>query len=322
MVYAGTPEFAVPALRQIIDAGHQIVGVYSQPDRPAGRGRQLTASPVKQCAVAHDLAVFQPEHFKDPASVAELQALQPDVVVVAAYGLLLPAAVLEIPALGCLNIHASLLPRWRGAAPLQRAMLAGDKTTGVTIMLMDEGLDTGAMLGTDSVDITPQMICAELHDELSQLGGETLLKLLPKWCRGEIEAQAQPQTDNVTYAAKLTKSEARIDWAQPALMCHRKIMAFNPWPVAETLYDGKRLRLWRSRLQVADLRQNSEEAAVPGQVIKASGDELWVQTGEGVLALESVQMPGKKAMPVSEFMNSRELDACVFGSSSTIDGEH
>lgn len=322
VVFAGTPEFAVPTLQSLIDSTHNVVGVYSQPDRPAGRGRKLTASAVKQCALSAGLPVFQPLNFTQQDAVDELAELQADVMVVVAYGLLLPESVLALPALGCVNVHASLLPRWRGAAPLQRSILAGDRTTGVTIMLMDKGLDTGPMLAKTEVPMTAETSTAILHDQLAELGGNLLLEALAELCNGELEPVPQPDSvkagsaaktfssADICYAAKLSKSEAVIDWSASAAEIHRKVLAFNPWPVAQTTLEGHVLRIWKSRLpneaaENASTSSGSDEVA--GTIFSVDKQGIWVACGDGVLLLESVQPPGKKSMSARDFAQAREL---------------
>ncbi len=317
IIFAGTPDFSVPPLEALIEAGHEIVAVYTQPDRPAGRGRKLTASPVKQVALSHNLPVFQPENFKTEEAVTTLQAHQADIMVVVAYGLILPKAVLEAPTNGCLNIHASLLPRWRGAAPIQRAIEAGDAQTGVTIMQMAEGLDTGDMLYKVTTEITEADTAQTLHDRLSQLGAEAIVTVLEDLKRFPPETQDESQ---VTYAHKLTKAEAELDWTQPAQVLQRKIQAFNPWPVAFTQLNGKPLRIWQARTQQNEKNtENLPESpalpneAVPGTVLKVSKEGVDVQTGLGILRLLQVQPSGKKAMPAYDFAQARQLEGTQLG---------
>jgi len=300
IVYAGTPEFAVPALQALIDSPHEVVAVYTQPDRPAGRGRKLRASPVKQLALAHDLPVEQPTSLRDEQAQAHLADLRPDLMVVAAYGLILPKAVLETPRLGCINIHASLLPRWRGAAPIQRAILAGDRETGVTIMQMDEGLDTGAMLLKRALPIAEDDTAASLHDRLAVLGAEALMEALPGIMDGSLEAIPQNEAE-ATYAAKLDKAEARIDWQQPAEHIARQVRAFNPWPVAQAELDGQPLRIWEAR--AVDRPAQAE----PGTVVAESAEGIDVAAGEGCLRITRLQLPGGKQLPAATFLNGRSL---------------
>lgn len=305
VAFAGTPEFAVPPLRALLSA-HTVVGVLTQPDRPAGRGRKLTASAVKQAALAHSLSVDQPLSLKTDEGRAQLQAWAPDVLVVVAYGLLLPQAVLDLPRFGCLNIHASLLPRWRGAAPIQRAILAGDTETGVTIMRMEAGLDTGPVYQERRVPIGPEATSASLHDELSTLGARALLDVLRELEAGS--AQATPQaTAGVTYARKIEKSEALIDWTDSAVAIDLKVRAFDPAPIAETRDAGEQLRILRARpVDVAS-------TAAPGTVLGLHDDALHVACGTGTLAIRVLQRPGRKAVSAREWAQSARLDGLRFG---------
>lgn len=306
IVFAGTPEFALPALDALLASPHHVVAVYTQPDRPAGRGRKLTPSPVKVRALEHGVPVMQPRSLKPAQVQDELAAFTPDVMVVVAYGLLLPATVLAIPRHGCLNIHASLLPRWRGAAPIQRAILAGDRETGVTIMQMDAGLDTGAMLVTVNCPIGVDDTSQTLHDRLAKLGAGALLSTLEQLQTGHL--QPRPQTDQgVTYASKIEKAEAQMDWRQTAAELARRVQAFNPWPVAQTDLDGKVLRIWRAHA----LAEHSE--AAPGTVMRAGRDGIAVATGDGVLLLTEVQLPGRKPMPAAAFVNAHDPTGAVLG---------
>lgn len=301
IIFAGTPDFSAVALQALLDSEHDVIAVYTQPDRPAGRGRKLTASPVKALAQAHDIPVYQPLSLKDDEAQKQLTALQADVMVVVAYGLILPAAVLSAPRHGCLNIHASILPRWRGAAPIQRAILAGDRETGVTIMQMDEGLDTGAMLNVKTCAIEAGDTGSSLHDRLADMGARALSQTL-----GDIEAgrlQPQPQDDEqATYAHKLDKQEALIDWHQEAALIVRKILAFNSWPVAYTHYQGKPLRLWQASLLTGD-----KVAQAAGEVIAESSQGIDIAAGEGVVRITELQMPGKKRIMVNDFINGQSL---------------
>ncbi len=304
VVYAGTPEFSVPALQALCDSEHDVVAVYTQPDRRAGRGRKLAESPVKVAARAQGLPVEQPPSFKEAATLATLQTYRADVMVVAAYGLILPVDVLSAPVHGCLNIHASLLPRWRGAAPIQRAIEAGDSKTGITIMQMDKGLDTGDMLHKAECDIHPETIAASLHDTLARLGADALMKTLATLQQGKLTPVAQDDS-LATYARKLEKSEALINWNDSAESIHRRVCAFNPWPVAQTMVEGETLRIWESVLPVEAQAILDTESFVPGTVVRTDS-AVDVMTGDGVLRLLKVQPPGKKPMLISDYLNSRQ----------------
>ena len=306
IVYAGTPEFAATALAALLQTEHHINAVYTQPDRPAGRGRKLKASPVKELALEHNIEVRQPESLKEAETQQGLAALKPDVMIVAAYGLLLPAEVLSIPRLGCLNIHASLLPRWRGAAPIHRAIIEGDTETGVTIMQMDVGLDTGAMLYKLTTPITPEDNAQRLHDRLAELGAEAIVKALVALQAGSLTPE--PQDDTLAnYAKKLNKAEAAIDWQLTATQIARQVAGFNPWPVAQTQLENKVLRIWD-----AEALPSGDHAA-PGSVIASSKQGIDVACGEGTLRLKRLQLPGGKPLSAAEFLNSRTLDGVVLG---------
>ena len=303
VVFAGTPEFAARALRALLHAGPDhglhVVAAYTQPDRPAGRGMKLTASAVKEVALAHHLPVLQPATLRTPEAAAELAALQPDVMVVAAYGLILPQAILDVPRLGCLNIHASLLPRWRGAAPIHRAILAGDAKTGVAIMQMEAGLDTGPVLLEQRTPIGPGETGGRLHDRLAELGAQTLadgLGLL----RVGLRPAAKPQPEaGATYARKLDKGEARLDWTRPAIELERKVRAFNPWPMAEAVLGGERLRIHGA------VAIEAAHAAAPGSVLAAGRDGIDVACGEGALRIRVLQREGGKAITAADYLNAR-----------------
>jgi methionyl-tRNA formyltransferase len=296
IIFAGTPHFAARALEALTDK-HEIVAVLTQPDRPAGRGMQLTQSPVKQLALQYGLNLMQPTSLKDEAARKALAALQADVMVVAAYGLILPQAVLDIPRHGCLNIHASLLPRWRGAAPIQRAILAGDAETGITIMQMDVGLDTGAMLWRRSCPITREDTAATLHDTLADLGANCIVETLEQLAQGKLNPVAQDETA-ACYAAKLQKSEAAIDWTQQAEQIHRAIRAFNPFPGSVTGLAGVQgIKVWQ-----ADLRPDN--GGQPGEVLHVGKDGILVACGQGALNLEVLQKPGSKPLPAQQFLQS------------------
>jgi len=300
LIFAGTPDFAVPSLQILLDAGYSVVAVYTQPDRPAGRGRQLRASPLKTCAQAAGIPVYQPTTLRDPVVQAELAAFQPDLLVVAAYGLILPPEVLAIPRLDCINVHASLLPRWRGAAPIHRALMAGDTETGISIMRMEAGLDTGPVFAQATFPIERGMTGGELHDALAMLGALTLRATLPELLAGRLTPEPQ---DNAlaTYAVKLNKSDLELDWTRPAFELERQVLAFNPYPVAQTRLGEYVLRIWRA------VAEEESVAAPPGAVLREGSSGIVVATGSGVLRLTEVQLPGGKPLPVAAFLNARQL---------------
>ena len=298
IVFAGTPEFAVPCLRAAASRG-EVVAVYTQPDRPAGRGRGLTPSPVKLEALQRGIPVHQPEHFRSAESRAALRALKPDVMVVVAYGLILPQSVLDIPEHGCWNVHASLLPRWRGAAPIQRAIEAGDTRTGVCLMRMEKGLDTGPVLLAQALDIGPAETGGQLHDRLAELGAKVLSDALGL-LRATIQLPAHPQpAEGVTYARKLDKAEAKLDWAQPAMVLANKVRAFNPWPVAEAQLAGERVRIH------AAVALEEAHAAAPGTVLRAGRDGIDIACGEGALRLRTLQRDGGRLVSAQDYLNAR-----------------
>jgi methionyl-tRNA formyltransferase len=295
IIFAGTPEFAVPSLRALLKGAHQVVAVYTQPDRPAGRGRKLRAGPVKEVALEQGIPVEQPLTLKTPEAQAALAAYAPDLMVVVAYGLILPQAVLDLPVHGCVNVHASLLPRWRGAAPIQRAILAGDLETGVTLMRMEAGLDTGPMLAKTRCPIGPADSAADLHDRLAAIGGELLGAQLENILAG---AAGERQDDALaTYASKLEKSEADLDWNRPARELLRQINAFNPWPVAQTIFKDQALRVWRAQVVPGQ--------GAPGTVVSAGRDGVDVACGQDCLRLLEVQLPGGRRISAADFSNSQ-----------------
>lgn len=298
IVYAGTPDFAVPALRRLIESNANVVAVYTQPDRPAGRGRALMAGPVKALAAKHDIPVLQPASLRDEGAQAELAAWRPDLMIVAAYGLILPQSVLDIPTLGCWNIHASLLPRWRGAAPIQRAIEAGDRRTGVCIMRMEAGLDTGPVYHRLETAIGPDDTGGSVHDRLAVLGSDALLECLAQLRRGEL-AEPEPQDESAAiYAPKLSKAEAELDFAEPAIMLERRIRAFDPWPVSWCVLSGRRLRIYRAK---ADPRGHD---AYPGSILDSSREGIEIATGEGRLRLLELQREGSRRMSVADYINA------------------
>jgi methionyl-tRNA formyltransferase len=300
VIFAGTPEFAVSSLQALLDSEHEVVAVYTQPDRPAGRGRKLTASPVKALALEHGLPVLQPQTLRDEAAQQALAEWQADVMVVVAYGLILPEAVLNTPRLGCVNVHASLLPRWRGAAPIQRAILAGDAETGVTIMQMDAGLDTGDMLRKVVCPINTSDTAQTLHDKLAAQGAAALCDTLGKLAAGALSPEKQNDAE-ANYAEKLQKAEAKIDWTLSAQVLSRTVRAFNPWPVAFARYDEKNLRIWFAEA-VAE-----KTNAAPGTVLAESRDGIDVATGDGILRVQLLQLPGGKVLDAGQFLNAHSL---------------
>jgi methionyl-tRNA formyltransferase len=298
IVFAGTPGFAVPCLRAAAERG-EVVAVYTQPDRPAGRGRQLAPSPVKVEALARGLPVHQPENFKSAEAREVLRSLQPDLMIVVAYGLILPQSVLDIPRLGCWNVHASLLPRWRGAAPIQRAIEAGDTESGVCLMQMEKGLDTGPVLLSLATPVSPEDTGGSLHDRLAALGAEVLADGL-KLVRAGMRPVPQPQpAEGVTYAHKLDKAEARLDWSLPAEALANRVRAFDPWPVAEAELAGERLRIHAARAVPA------QAGRPPGTVLAATRDGLDVACGSGALRLLRVQREGGRPVAIADYLNAR-----------------
>lgn len=299
IIFAGTPEFAVPALQTLINSGHEICAVYTQPDRPAGRGRKLTASPVKALALTAGLSVYQPENFKNAADLEQLQAFGADLMVVVAYGLILPQAVIDTPRLGCINIHGSLLPRWRGAAPIHRAIMAGDAQTGITIMRIVKKLDAGDMLHKETCLIEEHDTSSDLHDKLAQMGATGLAKVIAQIAEEIVVAEIQDE-NLVTYAHKLEKAEAEIDWTKTAIELDRQIRGLNAWPVAQTLYRGEVLRIWRA------MPIKSAQKLAAGEA-HSDGKHLDVGTGEGVLRLLEVQLPGGKRIETPAFLNAHSV---------------
>lgn len=307
IAFAGTPQFALPALRALLASGHQVVGVLTQPDRPAGRGQHLRASPVKLLAAEHRLPVSQPATLKTPEGRADLAHWAPDVLVVVAYGLILPQAALDLPRQGCLNIHGSLLPRWRGAAPIQRALLAGDAETGVTIMQLDAGLDTGPMLLERRHPIGLHDTAGDLHDALSELGALALIEALDGLAAGTLRPRAQPAT-GATHAPKIEKSEALLGFRASAIQLDRQVRAFNPWPIAETRFGDETLRVLRA--QVAEPAGAHGE---PGTLLGLADDGLRVACGEGVLAVRELQRAGKRPVSARDFANAVRVAGLRFG---------
>ena len=298
IIFAGTPEFAAVALKALIEAGHEIVLTLTQPDRPSGRGMKLTPSPVKVMAEQHGIPVWQPERLRTPEQQAPVAAAQADVMVVVAYGLILPQAVLDLPKLGCLNIHASLLPRWRGAAPIQRAILAGDAETGVTIMQMDAGLDTGDMLSVHAIPIAPDDNAASLHDKLADQGAQAIVAALTDLPALQARRQKQSET-GISYAEKLKKEEAAIDWNLPAAQLDRMIRAFNPFPSAQTTLQGAALKLWRASV--------TDNGGAPGEILSADKTGIVVACGDGALRITELQKAGGKRMDAAAFLAGNRL---------------
>jgi len=299
IVFAGTPAFAVPALAALHAAGHRVRAVYTQPDRPAGRGRVTTAGPVKAHALEHGLTVEQPPGLRSLEALEQLRGYVPQLMVVVAYGLILPQTVLDVPALGCLNIHASLLPRWRGAAPIERAIEAGDTQTGVSIMKMDAGLDTGPVLLARATPIGSRETAASLHDRLAKLGADAVVEVIAAWQDGRVTPQPQPAT-GACYARKIERREAAIDWTRDAVELDRQVRAFNPRPVAETTWSGRQLRLW----EATPMPRTIDASA--GSVIE-TGARLVVAAGRGALQIERLQLAGRRAMSAAEFLHAHSL---------------
>lgn len=299
IIFAGTPDFAARHLSALIDSHHEVIGVYTQPDRPAGRGKKLTASPVKELALEHNIPVFQPENFKTDEAKQELADQNADLMVVVAYGLLLPQAVLDTPKLGCINVHGSILPRWRGAAPIQRSIWAGDAETGVTIMQMDIGLDTGDMLSIATLPIEATDTSASMYNKLAELGPVALVDCLSTIANGSAVAEKQ-NDEQANYAKKLSKEEAKIDWTMDADAIERCVRAFNPWPMSHFSVEDKAIKVWQSRVETYTGN------ATPGTIIQADKTGIYVATGSNAIVFEQLQVPGKKAMGVQDILNSRK----------------
>lgn len=300
IVFAGTPEFAAIILKSLLRTSWMIAGVYTQPDRPAGRGRKMGSSPVKSLAEIQGIPISQPESLRESDSVRELETLRPELLVVAAYGLILPREILAVPRLGCINVHASLLPRWRGAAPIQRAILAGDQQSGISIMQMNEGLDTGDVLAAAECEILAEDTAGNLHDRLAALGSKLLVPTLDALCSGRVSPIPQDGT-LATYASRIDKAEARLDWTLDAAALESRVRAFNPWPIAYTSVAGKRLKVWHAT--ALDERTHS----VPGTVDSVTLGGIDVATGNGLLRLQRVQLPGGRAISARDFLNANAL---------------
>ncbi len=302
IVFAGTPEFSVPCLAALLDQNIDVIGVYTQPDRIAGRGKKIQQSAVKRRALEAGIEVFQPENFKTAEARQSLEALEPDLMIVVAYGLILPQSVLDIPRLGCINIHASLLPRWRGAAPIQRAIEAGDTQTGVCLMQMEKGLDTGPVLARTQHTISADETGGQLHDALSAIGASLLSENLSALLAGQLTAIKQADS-GLSYAHKLDKAETRVDWQQSAGQIANKIRAFNPWPVVSTQIDGQVLRLH----QASPIEQATQPEPKPGTVIAVNSNGIDIQTGNGCLRIQQLQKPGGKILQARDFLNGFKL---------------
>ena len=309
IIFAGTPEFAVPSLQAVADSGHELCTVLTQPDRPAGRGRRTRPGPVKRLALELGTDVLQPRSVRDQSVQAALRELAADLMVVVAYGMLLPESVLAIPARGCINVHASLLPRWRGAAPIQAAIRAGDPETGVSLMQLDAGLDTGPVFATAGTAIGDDETAGELHDRLAELGARLLAQHLDAILDGSLEPKPQAD-DGVTYAGRIDKADAVIDWRQSSVDIVRLVRAFNPWPVAETLLDGQRMRIWSA---CSEPDAEPSPGAPPGEVLACDPDGVQVRTGDGCVRLLTVQMPGRQQIAAAAFAHGYSLPGKVLG---------
>lgn len=301
IVFAGTPEFAVPCLSALLSSSHEVLAVYTQPDRPAGRGQQLRGSAIKQLSETHRLPIHQPAQLHSPLEQQILTHYQPEIMIIVAYGLIIPQNLLNIPTYGCLNVHASLLPRWRGAAPIQRAIEAGDIETGITIMQMDAGLDTGAILLQKDCEILPYDTAQTLQGRLSKLGATCLITSLEKL--SQLQASALPQsTLGMCYASKIKKAEAELDWKQPATQLAQKIRAFHPWPVAFSFVNGIRLRVWEAHVDEA---AHYSSSMLPGTVATLHQEAMQVVTGSGCLSITQLQQEGGKCLPLSDWYNAK-----------------
>ncbi|MFQ6372554.1 methionyl-tRNA formyltransferase [Shewanella sp. YIC-542] len=298
VIFAGTPDFAARHLQALLNSEHEVIGVYTQPDRPAGRGHKLMPSPVKSLALEHHLPVYQPTSLRNEEAQQQLATLQADIMVVVAYGLILPQAVLDTPRLGCINVHGSILPRWRGAAPIQRAIWAGDKTTGVTVMRMDAGLDTGAMLLKTQLPIEDDDTSASLYEKLAHQGPEALLEALQGLAAGNLSAETQDDA-LACYAEKLSKEEAAIDWQKSATQLWQEIRAFNPWPVSYFQCQQQNIKVWQASVEAAP------QSSAAGTVVRADKHGIAVATGDGLLVLKTLQLPGKKATSAADILNAR-----------------
>ena len=309
LVFMGTPDFAVPSLQALLDGEDTVVGVCTQPDQPAGRGMVLRPSPVKVCALAHQVPVFQPPKLRSvPEVLEQLTTWHPDLIVIAAYGKILPTTILDLPLHGCINVHASLLPKYRGAAPIQWAIADGEAETGITIMQVSQQMDAGDILLQKATPITPHETGGSLHDKLATLGAEALSEALALFKQKKLVAQPQDEAQ-VTYAALIKKEDGRIDWTQDAVRIERRIRAFHPWPSAFTTVQGKLLKIYSARVE-----QSPVSSSVPGTMLASAPDQLLIATGSGALALEEVQLAGKKRLPIAAFLKGHpQTPGTVFG---------
>lgn len=303
IVFMGTPDFSVPTLEALVASEHEVVGVVTQPDKPKGRGKEIHMSPVKECALQHNIPVYQPVRARDEAFVDEMRALKPDVMVVIAFGQILPKSLLELPKYGCVNIHASLLPKYRGAAPIQWAVINGDEETGITTMMMDVEMDTGDMLEKNVVKLDPEETGGSLFGRLSLLGGDLILSTLSKLEKGEITPVPQDH-EKATYVKKISKSMGDIDWTMDAVSIERLVRGLNPWPSAFTRWNGKMLKIWEAKVL-----PDPDEKLPCGSVISASDEGLKIQTGAGVLCVTSLQLEGKKRMDTAAFLRGYQVAA-------------
>ena len=306
IIFMGTPDFSVPTLEALVASGHEVVAVVTQPDKPKGRGKEIHMSPVKECALQHNIQVYQPVRARDEAFVEEMRALNPDAMVVIAFGQILPKSLLDLPKYGCVNIHASLLPKYRGAAPIQWAVINGDKETGITTMLMDVEMDTGDMLEKTVVKLNPDETGGSLFDKLSEVGARLLIRTLEELEDGTAQFEKQPAESTTEYAEMLTKKSGNIDWNKSAAEIECLIRGMNPWPSAYTAWRGKTLKIWAASVYS---KKEIDEMAVPGTVVGVTKQALIVQTGDGVLALEELQPEGKKRMPVDAFLRGYPMEA-------------
>ncbi len=315
IIFMGTPDFSVHSLRMLVEEGYKVVAVVTQPDRPVGRKKQLTPTPVKQEALRHHLPVFQPERLKAPESVAQLKALQPDLIVTAAYGQILPVSVLHLPKYGCINIHASLLPRYRGGAPIQYAIMKGEDKTGITLMYMAEGLDTGDIISQVEVAIASHDDCGTMHDKLSSAGTLLLKTTLPDLLDGKLKGIPQNHQES-SYAPNISKEDERIHWERSSIEIYNQVRALHPWPIAFTTYQTDRLKVWNCKLTLKSdySKASSVEKALPGTVLQCSDLGIEVKTGDGSIWLTKIQLAGKRPMDVAQFHRGSIIpEGTIFG---------